>query len=468
MRNRLKFCLALALILAPRICFSWGEGKHPISELLIHHVYLDSNYVFCGSDASWGSNAFGLFVFDRKTESWTNYSTVREGHPKRFRQVKEIERDGDFVLVTVHGDIALRFDTRNGSCEQTKGVHIPFIRDFPLSIDGVEYRIHFDSVIVQEDSDNEVHVAPVEQALKVRSYPYEPEPPHLILSHPVPHDGRIYMPFDLCGDVMNISTKGIVIFDIDDKTFRFFPSDIFQGTVMGGFARDSSIIFYTAKLPYEANAQPASGFVKFDPADFTFSLWAESPLPEEPLAIFDVAQDDKEYWIGTDKGVFRIDKKTKGVKQYQIAWGIVSKDMAWVHSACGSFERNPFPVVAELDRGRDVDILAVWNGWCEIKSPRNIAGFVEGKYVEGVTLSEDSDQICKFKPLDNKERIPVRVSDESDAELMVELDANSSREHEYTVIARIQKRNQPVWYKIKLPTAWINMDDLVFQLGEVE
>jgi hypothetical protein len=464
MRSKLIFITVIAILLIPRLGFSWGESKHPISELLIHHVCIDSSLVFCGSDASWGSNVFGIFVFDRKTESWTNHTAVEKSRIQRpLRKVKEIKRDGDFVLVTFHGGVALKFNTRDGSYEQTEGKHIPFIRDFPLIIHGVEYRIHRDSVIVQKGTDTKVHVVPLEQALKVRSYPYEPEPPNPILNYPVHHEGRIYMPFDLYGDVMNISTKGLAVFDIEEKTFSFYPSDIFQGTVMGGFVHGSLVVFYTAKTPYEANARPASGFVAFDPDKFTFSLWEELPLPDIPLAIFDVAQDHSEYWIGTDKGIFRIDKKSNKSTHYQITNAIVANQSVDICVAQDGY------VAAKLAEGREVEPVAVWNGWCEIKSPRHIAGFVEGRFVEGVALSErGNENTCKFKPLDRRDRIPVRVSADPHADLMAELDANSLKEYEYKMVAKVAKQGEPTWYKIKLPTAWINMDDLVFQLGEVD
>ena len=83
MRRIIRFFWVLTLVLSPTVCFSWGESKHPISELLIQRVYLDTNYVFCGYDAYWGTNVFGLFVFDRRTETWTNYP--------HLRRVKNIE-----------------------------------------------------------------------------------------------------------------------------------------------------------------------------------------------------------------------------------------------------------------------------------------------------------------------------------------------------------------------------------------
>jgi hypothetical protein len=41
-------------------------------------------------------------------------------------------------------------------------------------------------------------------------------------------------------------------------------------------------------------------------------------------------------------------------------------------------------------------------------------------------------------------------------------------EHKYETTGSANRGDQIYWYEIKLPTAWMNMGDLVFQLGEVE
>ena len=97
MSRILRFYFFIAVVLSPTICLSWGESKHSITELLIKKVYLDKNYVFCGSDAHWGTNVFGVFVFDRRTETWTNYPSFISHVDIRVRRVKRIEYEGDFV-----------------------------------------------------------------------------------------------------------------------------------------------------------------------------------------------------------------------------------------------------------------------------------------------------------------------------------------------------------------------------------
>lgn len=73
-----KFIVVFAVLVSPILVFPWGESMHPISEILIHHIVLTEDYVFCGSDASWGTNEFGLFVFDRKGNTWKNHSKGNE------------------------------------------------------------------------------------------------------------------------------------------------------------------------------------------------------------------------------------------------------------------------------------------------------------------------------------------------------------------------------------------------------
>jgi hypothetical protein len=109
MKRIQRLCFLIGAILIPATCLSWEESKHPITELLIQRVYVDTNYVFCGSDAYWGSNVFGLFVFDRRTETWFNYPELK--------QVKNIEREGDFVYVIPYHGPTLRFNRYDRSYE---------------------------------------------------------------------------------------------------------------------------------------------------------------------------------------------------------------------------------------------------------------------------------------------------------------------------------------------------------------
>ncbi len=450
-----RFCWVIALALTPTVCFSWGESKHPISELLIQRVYLDTNYVFCGSDAYWGTNVFGLFVFDRRTETWTNYP--------HLRRVKNIEREGDFVYVTSSKGPPLAFNRLDGSFEEAAREKVHFMREF--TVDGVPYRVFRDSIIVGNTPNAAAHTPSSELIPEPTGIKPIPNVLNPIFSHPVVHQNKIYMPYDLGLAVTSTYTDGIAAFDIVENTFQFYGSEIFKGTVTGSFVYDSLIIFPTARFIYEANARPAAGFVAFSPADSTFSLWRELPLPDEALAIFQVAQDEREYWIGTDRGVFRIDKKTGATKHYQITKGIVNKDGRNVHYPCGSSGERSSQVAMELDKGAEVQILGVLNEWCEIRPPARITGQIDAEYVEQVIVREDiHKRIAKFRPLKTGETIPVTIPG---GEPLI-LDAHSLEEQVYEVVGRHSRKGEVTSYKVSLPTAWIDMKGLIFQLGEVE
>jgi hypothetical protein len=112
MRSTFKFCFILALLLSPRICLSQAADKHPTLEVSMDHVYLDSNYVLCGT------GGFGLFVFDRRTESWENYFGDHKASSIGLRTVTDLEKEGNFIHVTFNNNSGLRFDLRDGSYEQ--------------------------------------------------------------------------------------------------------------------------------------------------------------------------------------------------------------------------------------------------------------------------------------------------------------------------------------------------------------
>ena len=463
MKRILRLCFVIALSVSPTICFSWGESKHPISELLIQRVYLDTNYVFCGCDAYWGTNVFGLFIFDRRTETWANYPSVARlgGH---YGRVKKIEAEGGFVYVTFFTGHTLRFSRQDGSCD-TAGVREYSRRlpeEFQITVKGIHYRVYRDSVIVGNTpytvaSTRSSQLIPPPTGVKPVPKVLNP-----IFSHPVLYQDKIYMPYDLGLGVTTTWTNGIAVFDISEKTFCFYGSNIFKGTVTDGFVYDSLVIFPTARFIYEANARPAAGFVAFSPADSTFFPWKEFPLPDIPLAIFQVAQDKKEHWMGTDKGVFRIDKKTRKATHYQITKGIVSKDSANVHYSCGNFEENSSAVATLLSKDEKLELVGVLNGWCEIEGLVDTTGWVEPEYVEDVILQEDADghttTLLVFKM---RGIIPIKVSDAPDP-LCV------SKGHQYEVVGKSGKAGQATCYKIRLSKAWINMDDLIFHLGEVK
>ena len=476
MRKKLNLFLFIAFLIIPSMCFSWGESKHPIIELLIQRIYLDSNYVFCGCDASWGTNVFGLFVYDRNKNTWTNYSALQVPQENfRVSKVKKIQREGDFIYVTFRAGLILRFHREDGSYEIISKNETPKLLASHLSIEGVNYRINRDSVIAGDPPDIKVYTPLPEEIPDPMEVQPEPEVKIPIFSNPIIINGKIYMSYDLVVYQTAAYTQGISVFDIKKETFNFHPSEIFKGTVTGGFIYDTLIIFPTARFVYEGNAGPAAGFVSFDPANQNFSLWKELPLPEEPLALFQVEQDEKEFWIGTDKGVFRIDKNTYKTTHYQITKGIIRKDGT---NICPTSDfRGPYPIVLdELNKDEQVELLGVLNGWCEIKPPKRYIGFIEAQYVEEVIFDENTGRrLPKFRPLERFETIPVKSYAAPDAPALINLDSNSLKEYELEIAGESGragrtegKRKEVTWYQIKLPTALVSMDDLIFHLDEVE
>jgi hypothetical protein len=470
MKNLLLFCLVIILMTISNVCFPWGENEHPISELLIERLYLDTNYVYCGSDALWGTNAYGLFVFNRKTETWTNYPSLFESNlDLRVRDVKVIEREGDFIYATYRTGIALKFNRTDGAVEEVNGRRWEFQPQFSIISNNMNYRISQNTVVVESTKDTSMYSPSSEQITKPTGV--EPIPENLtpIFSHPVLYHNNIYMPYDLDLGVPSSWTNGIAVFDVIKKTFSFYGSDIFKGSVTGSFIFDSLLIFSTASREYEFNARPAAGFVAFNPRDFRFSLWQGLPLLDTNFAIFQVEQDEGEFWIGTDKGVLRIDKATKKTWHYQITKGIAQKDSLKIYSSCGNFESNSSMVVAQVNKGDSVDLLGEMYEWCEIKSSKIISGWVEAKYVEKVIAKDIAHKnILKFKPLNEFEVIPVKAGPYLEIPILMTINANSLLEHEYELIDNIGSNNQISWYKIRLPSAWINMDNLNFLLGEIK
>lgn len=255
MRAILRFIVLISLLLSPRISFSWAETEHSISELLIHHVYVDSNYVFCGSGASWGTNVYGLFVFDRRTEAWINY-------PK-LKPIREIKLEGEFVYVILERGKTFQFDRDTLLYQEVEKRRPPWIKEFSVNIDEMMCRVHSDSIILTNDTIEEVYIPVPKERPRVGSS-LSP-----IFSHPVVYGTKIYMAYDFIYEY-TIGTGGVATFDIEDKTFNFYPSMAFKGRATGSLIFDSLIVFPTANFVYESNAILAAGFVSFNPADSTF------------------------------------------------------------------------------------------------------------------------------------------------------------------------------------------------------
>lgn len=459
------FIFVLNIFLIPQIGFSWRERKHPIDEVSVEEILLTEDYVFCGTDASWGTNAFGLFVFDRKTETWRNYS---RGNDFPSNEVKKIERKGQDVYVKSMGS-TVSFDLSTGKHKIKKESFNYSLPTYNLKIGKKNYNFVYDSIVVSSNNKKEVH-RPSTHPPQYYKIPEKTREGYYF-SHPIFYEKKIYFAYNFI-DYHDSYTKGIGSFDISSNSFHFYPSEIFKGgDITGCFIHNSSITFPTAKCVYEANAGRAVGFVKFSPTDSSFKIWNELPFPSDSLAIFVIEQDNLEYWIGTDRGVFRINKKTGKCIHYGIRKGLMPRDGINVHSSheplLGSL--NQYPVIAELNKCDTVEILGVLNDWCEIKAPVEIKGFVQSSDVEKVIDSPGSKYPRKVRLKTDKDSVEVKINSNDESSNLLVLDEwKNPPEDEYICADGAGKKKLIKWYKIIIPTAWIKMDNLIFSLEEIE
>lgn len=438
--------------------FPWEEMRHPIQEVLVQRLLLDENYVICGTDASWGTNVFGLFVFDRKTETWTNYPYVKR-FPSPSSAAKSISKKGRYVDIQFGGEL-IRFDLNTGKIQIGEKNNLEWGRPtLTLKVDNRTFMFRSDSIIVAD-------------GIEERAYsPRTSRPHHPVRGEPLRYYGfcspivygdKIFFGYN--SDGPGDRTLGLGSFGLDDTTFHFYPSDIFKGRATSSFIHNSSIIFATADFHYEGNAGPAAGLVQFTPSDSTFKIWSELPLPDYPIAIFCLEQDTLEYWMGTDRGVFRIDKRTNRYIHYGITKGVIPRDGVNVYGCYGEIgERNQYPVVAELNKDETVDLLEIYHGWCEIRAPVEIRGYVSSSDVSEVH-GEKRSQTVKVEP-----GAVVRVNSNPDANALVRFDKwGNSPEDEYQVIGWAGRAGSIEWYTVRIPTAWVYLNDLAFSMGEIK
>jgi len=324
-----------------------------------------------------------------------------------------------------------------------------------------------DSIVVSSNNKEEVY----RPSTHPPQYTQTPEVLRLgfSFSHPIFYENKIYFAYNF-HEYYESSTRGIGSFDLSNHSFNFYPSKIFKGgDITDCFIHNSSIIFSTASFVYEANAGRAIGFIEFSPADSSFKIWNEFPFPSDSVAIFGLEQDSLEYWIGTDRGVFRINKKTGKCIHYGIRKGLMPRDGINVYSFYGSHHTNQHPVVAELNKCDTAEILGVLNDWCEIKAPVEIKGFVSSSDVEEIIDLSGRRGFGKVRPKTDKGRIAVKVSSSDESNKMLVLgERENPTENEYTVVGCSGKKNLIKWYEIRIPTAWIKMDDLIFSLEEIK
>lgn len=458
------------IFLTPETAFTWGERKHSMDEVLIHRLVLTDDYVFCGSFASWGSNAYGLFIFDRKTETWKNYS---KGNGFPSNSIKGIKREGQYVFVKLHPPIKkfARFNLK--SCKYKivdTGIFKSLLPKNALKIDNKIYKFVNDSIIIYNGEREKVYSFSKQHPFAIETK--KGRTVKFIFSHPIKYNNKIYFAYTYYSDGGPSSyAKGIGSFDIKEGYFNLYPSDIFNGgNISGCFIHGNSIIFTTAKFPYEANTFPAVGFVKFSLYDYNFEIWEELNLSSDPLAILSFGEDELEYWVGTDKGVFRVDKKNREYIHYGIRRGVIPKDSINVYS---SFDRplnsKHFPIIARMNKGDTIYLIGMYNGFLEIKPPLDIIGYVHESDVIFIKNSlKDSNYaniILKYK-----NNIPeVKLSPDFESKNMLRQDRSGiSYDREYIVSNTIIDENEEKWYKIKIPTAWIHSYDMVFLFEEIK
>lgn len=431
---------------------------HPIQEVLVQRLLLDEDYVFCGTDAYWGTNSYGLFVFDRKAETWTNYPRV-EGPRSVSGTVKNITRSDNYVDVQFsRGLIRFNLNTGEVSFDTTRAFERSPLT-FHLEVDSRRLTFTRDRITVSGAGEDRIYTA----ATSPPHHPIKGTPlAYWAFCSPVVYGDRVY--FGVNSDGPGDLTLGLGSFGLEDTTFRFYPSDIFRGRTTSAFVRGSSIIFATARFNYEANATPAGGLVQFTPGDSSFRIWDEIPLPDYPVAVFCLEQDDREYWLGTDRGVFKIDKSTDECVHYGITKGTVAREGVNVHGCYGDLgsDRNQYPVVAELSKGDTVELLEIYHGWCKIKAPVEIRGHVSSSDVVKVS-GEERPQTIKVVP-----EAVVRADSRPDANVLVRFGLFSNPpEEEYLVVGYSSRADSVKWYHIRMPTAWIYRNDLTFSMEEI-
>jgi hypothetical protein len=457
---------------SPILVFSWGESMHPISEVLIHHLVLTEDYVFCGSDASWGTNKFGLFVFNRNENTWKNYS---KGNEFPLNTIEGMEREGKYIYVKYRSKI-VRFDLTTMEYEiaadRTFEVKGGKYGEYRIEAGEDIYRLANHSII-KESGGGETEYLPANPPPGFSELPESQEYGYWF-STPILLNGKIYFAYNFI-EYCDLSTKGLGSFDLNSKTFEYYPSDIFKsGSITDYFIKDSLIIFSTATYAYEANAFPSVGFVSFAPSNSSFNLWKGFALRSDSLAIFCLEQDSIEFWIGTNRGVYDINKKTNECEHYGIKKGIVAEDTINLYSDFDIRVRpaEKISVVAKLIKGDSVEILGVYDESCEILSPVDIVGYVLKSYVREEMKSDSESGISKASvKLDfgDYRHIPhIKREPKEESETLVVFNYRPLPvDRKYVLIDSISNKNN-IWYKIKIPTVWVARDNLIFSLGTLK
>jgi len=404
-RKIARSLLCMIIILTPCLGFSWGEGKNFIDDVEIYSICLDSNYVFCGTNADWGANRYGLFILNRKTGQWQNYS---EANSILSNDIVTITKIDSFVDVAARIG-KLRFKLPSLDYEIVDSTHHRAYRHFYDSVvlDNRVYEIALDSVIVQEDN----------------------------------------------------QCVSIPVFRSEDYT-KYFGGPI----VTDCFLYDSSVILTTAFSIYEANVAPASGFLELSPHDLSVKPWSKIKLSDEPLALLCVEQDEKELWIGTNRGVYCIEKKTGRKTHYNITKGIVVAETLKVRSD----QREHSPVIYEYYKGDSVKIFGEQEFSLEIALPDVYNGYLSKDYVKEEIDDPIRGRVAIIKDfLDLKDwgyLITIKASNSWDSTTVAEFHYYYLPSKEFVFSSKLDN-----WYYITIPnTGWVPINTLIFHMDKVE
>lgn len=398
------FCAIIVLI--PHLGFSWGEGKNFIDDVEIYTIYFDSNYVFCGTNTDWGANQYGLFIFDRRTGQWKNYS---QANSILSNDIVAITKIDSFVDVTARIG-KLRFKLPSLDYEIVDSTHHRAYRHFydSVVIDNKIYEIALDSVIVREGTR---HVT-------------------------------------------------IGVFKKPEDYGKYFGGPI----ITDCFLYDSTVILATAFQVYESNVAPASGFLELSPQDLSVKPWTKIKLSEKPLALLCVEQDEKELWIGTNRGVYRIEKENMRKTHYNITKGIVVAETLLVYSD----QREKPPIIYEYYRGDSVKILGEQEFKIEIELPATFTGYLSEDYVKKEIDSPKRGGIVTIKDMNDLKDwgyvIVIKDSADWNSETVAEF-------HYYYVPNKefVFSSKHDNWYHVTIPnTGWVPMKGLIFHMDKVE
>jgi len=401
------FCAIIVLI--PHLGFSWGEGKNFIDDVEIYSIYLDRNYVFCGTNTDWGANQYGVFILNRKKGKWNNYSEANTGITNDIMAIHKVDSFVD-VLAGI-GTLRFKLPSLDYKVIDPMVGHRHLRRWFftdSLVVGNRVYTTALDSVIVKE-GDSRVAT--------------------LVFKRPLNYDAY---------------GSGQMVTDC--------------------FLYDSLIILTTATRVYEANVAPASGFLEFSPQDLSVKPWAKIKLSEKPLALLCAEQDEKEFWIGTNRGVYCIDKKTGRKTHYNITKGIVVAETLLVYSD----QREKPPIIYEYHKGDSVKILGEQEFKIEIELPATFTGYLSEDYVKKEIDSPKRGGIVTIKDMNDLKDwgyvIVIKDSADWNSETVAEF-------HYYYVPNKefVFSSKHDNWYHVTIPnTGWVPMKGLIFHMDKVE